>query len=146
MDDEKSQGREAQGDQEGSAGERGSRIEPWTIVSVRSRVDSLTQNTLVDDVKRLRGEGRKRLVLDLRGNRFLSFQAIRFCVETAAQLSEQGGAFALLGCPEKAKRHFEIYGSLKNIRIFRSEREFKDQPSESQRGNPPSDISEASPF
>ncbi len=55
------------------------------------------------------------LVLDLKGTRFMSLAVIRFLETLSVDLRRQGGALALLSMPDKTRRIFEIYGSLKNI-------------------------------
>ncbi len=91
----------------------------WTIVLVKSRVDSFNQEALIQEIKDLRAAGHKRIALDLKANRFLSFPVILACVDAARELAEADGGFALVACPQKTKRHFEIYGSLKHIKIVR---------------------------
>lgn len=55
------------------------------------------------------------LVLDLKGTHFMSLAVIRFLENLSIELRRQGGALALLAMPDKTRRIFEIYGSLKNI-------------------------------
>ena len=55
------------------------------------------------------------LVLDLKGTRFMSLAVIRYLENLSVELRRQGGALALLAMPDKTRRIFEIYGSLKNI-------------------------------
>lgn len=93
----------------------------WRIVHVKMRVDSFNQGELLDDLRNLRVQGHKKLALDLKDNRFLSLPVIRFCVDAARDLHSVGGVLALIGPSEKTKRHFEIYGSLKYIRVVRAE-------------------------
>lgn len=92
----------------------------WRIVSVKSRVDSLNQAELRSEIEALRAQGHKQIALDLRSNRFMGLPSLQLCVEVARGLAEVGGLFALISCPEKTKRHFEIYGSLNHIRLVRS--------------------------
>lgn len=93
----------------------------WQIIQVKTRVDSFNQAELFDEIRALRANGHQQIALNLHHNRFLSFPVIRFCVDAARELREGGGVFALVGCSERTKRHFEIYGSLGPIRIVRSE-------------------------
>lgn len=93
----------------------------WIVVAAKSRVDSFSQEALLNEVRRHLADGQKRIALDLRGTRFFSLQVIRFCVETAKDLASQGGRLALISPPEKTKRHFEIYGSLNQIAVVRTE-------------------------
>jgi anti-anti-sigma regulatory factor len=95
----------------------------WTVLIAKNRVDAFNHEEIRRDLDTLRSAGKKRLALDLSANRFLSLPMIRYCVELAASLAQDGGSFALLGCQPKTKRHFEIYGSLENILFFRFERE-----------------------
>ena len=93
----------------------------WAIVQVKTRIDSQSQTELIDEVKKLRADGKRRIALNLRNNRFLSFPAIRYCVDTAREMAAEGGLLALIACAEKTKRHFEIYASLDPIVIVRDE-------------------------
>jgi anti-anti-sigma regulatory factor len=52
--------------------------------------------------------------------RFLSLPAIQLIVSVARELKEQGGELVLVSPTEKTKRHLEIYGSIKDVRILRS--------------------------
>lgn len=99
----------------------------WQVISVKPRVDSFNQDALIEEIKAAREKanetGSIKIALDLRSNKFLSFPAIKFCVSIAAEVAEKNGSFVLLGCPERTKRHFEIYGSLDHIRVVRFERD-----------------------
>lgn len=92
----------------------------WRIISVKTRVDSFNQSALMEEIRELAAQGCNKMALDLKGNRFMSLPAIKFCVEVAEELGRRGGQFALVSCPEKTKRHFEIYGSLDRIKVFRT--------------------------
>ena len=91
----------------------------WAIVVLKPRVDSFNHAELTQELATLFDAGRRCLALDLTGNRFFCLQAIKVCVDMAAKLSENGGAFALVGCNERTRRHFEVYGSLKHILMVR---------------------------
>lgn len=91
----------------------------WRIIAVKTRVDSFNQNALMEEMRGLVAKGCNNMALDLKGNRFMSLPAIKFCVKVAEELGRRGGQFALISCPEKTKRHFEIYGSLERIKIVR---------------------------
>jgi anti-anti-sigma factor len=95
--------------------------EGWDLVSGKVRIDASSNEELVAILKDLRTQGKRRIAIDLRGTRFMSYQAIRYCVDLARELSVIGGEFVLISPSEKTKRHFEIYGSLDRIRIVRSE-------------------------
>jgi anti-anti-sigma regulatory factor len=95
----------------------------WQIIFVKARIDAFSQNDLVKEVRDLCAQGHRKIALDLKNNRFLSFNAIRFCSDFSHELMSEGGALVLIGCAEKTKRHFEIYGSLDRIRIIRTELE-----------------------
>lgn len=92
----------------------------WTILTAKARVDSFNQSELIRELGELE-KSQKYIAIDLRQNRFLSIPAIRFCVNMAVQLQNEGGQLALIGCTEKTKRHFEIYGSLAHLQLYRSE-------------------------
>ncbi len=102
-----------------SAGTRGG----WQIIHVKARIDAFSQDDLIKEVHNLRAQGHRKIALDLKNNRFLSFNAIRFCSDFSRDLTADSGALVLIGCAEKTKRHFEIYGSLDHIRIIRTELE-----------------------
>jgi anti-anti-sigma regulatory factor len=90
------------------------------VIVVKSRIDSFSQRALVEEIRTLRELGHKKIALDLKANRFLSLPMIKHCVDVADKVASEGGAFALISCPEKTKRHFEIYGSLDHIGVVRS--------------------------
>jgi anti-anti-sigma regulatory factor len=94
--------------------------EPWHVIVAKVRVDSFNYDVLVAQLQRAKNMGEKRIALDLRATRFLSLSAIQFLVQFAQQLQQSGGLMALLAPVEKTKRHFEIYGSLEHIVVFRA--------------------------
>ncbi len=73
----------------------------------------------MQDVREARSSGIKNIALNLKTTRFLNLSAIKFCVELAQELAEEGGRFAFVACSERTKRHFEIYGSLDEVRLVR---------------------------
>lgn len=96
------------------------RVGDWQVILVRSRVDAINLDAFIDDIEKARRSGAKFLALDLKANRFLSFQAIQHCVKVADEMVNENGGLALICCAEKTKRHFEIYGSLNHIHVVRS--------------------------
>lgn len=97
----------------------------WSKIVLKPRVDSFNQGELLIEIKEAVEAGATRVALDLRQNRFVSVAVIRACVETAQKLADKGGEFALVGCPERTKRHFEVYGTLDDIRVVRTEDELE---------------------
>lgn len=96
---------------------------PWKVLPLLNRVDASGINDIVSDIDAITVVGHKKIALDLKNNRFICMQAIEYFVALANELANRGGEFALIACAERTKHHFEIYGSLKNIRIVRSEKE-----------------------
>ncbi len=92
----------------------------WNLINLKARVDAGTFDDLQAAVRDLRLQGKTHIALDLRLTRFLSLPAIQFIVSTARELREQGGELVLVGPCEKTKRHLEIYGSIKDVRVVRS--------------------------
>lgn len=92
----------------------------WQVIPVLPRLDAVNHADLMSEVHAILADGTRRVALDLTQNRFFSLGAIQLCVSLARDLAADDGAFALIGCPERTKRHFEIYGSLKQIRVVRS--------------------------
>jgi len=92
----------------------------WKIIPVKARIDAFSHDDLINEVRNLRAQGQKKVALDLKNNRFLSFNTIRFCSDLSRELIGGGGALVLIGCAEKTKRHFEIFGSLDYIRVIRT--------------------------
>lgn len=97
----------------------------WSKIVLKPRVDSFNQGELISEINEALASGATRLALDLSGNRFVSVAVIKICAVTAQKLADQGGIFALLGCPERTKRHFEVYGTLDDIRMVRTEAELE---------------------
>lgn len=92
----------------------------WNLINLKARVDAGTFEELQTAVRDLRLQGKTHIALDLRLTRFLSVPAIQLIVSVARELKEQGGELVLLGPSEKTKRHLEIYGSIRDVRILRS--------------------------
>lgn len=91
----------------------------WHVIVAKSRVDSFNHDALIELLRRAQEQQERRIALDLRATRFLSLAMIQFLVQFAKELAAEGGQFALIAPAEKTKRHFEIYGSLAHITIFR---------------------------
>lgn len=91
----------------------------WQVITLKPRVDACNHADLVSEIHEALAEGSKRIALDLTQNRFFSLNAIQFCMSIARDLYADGGGLALIGCAERTRRHFDIYGSLKMIRSVR---------------------------
>ncbi len=94
--------------------------EAWQVVTVLPRLDSFNHSELMTEIHSILADGTRRVALDLTQNKFFSLNAIQLCVSLARDLANDDGSFALIGCPERTKRHFEVYGSLKQIIVVRS--------------------------
>jgi anti-anti-sigma factor len=92
----------------------------WFVINAKVRIDSFNQETLKTLLTRSQESGFNHVALDLRTTRFISIQAIQTISRFAESLKTSGGTFALLGPTERAKRHFEIYGSLKAITVLKA--------------------------
>ena len=92
----------------------------WNLINLKTRVDAGTFDDLQKAVRDLRLQGKTHIALDLRLTKFFSLAAIQFIVSVGRELREQGGEMVLVAPSEKTKRHFEIYGSLKDIRVLRA--------------------------
>lgn len=92
----------------------------WHVVVAKVRIDAFNQESLVRQLQEAQAAGHKAIGIDLRATRFLSLQAIRFITQFASSLAEAGGRLSLIAPAEKTKRHFEIYGSLESVAIFRA--------------------------
>ncbi len=92
----------------------------WFVINAKVRIDSFNQDTLKALLNRSQEASFQNVALDLRTTRFISIQAIQTISQFADALRAKGGAFALIGPTERAKRHFEIYGSLRAITVMRA--------------------------
>ncbi len=92
----------------------------WQIVTLLPRLGSSNHSDLMTEIHLVLAEGSRRLALDLTQNQFFSLNAIQLCVSLARDLAEDDGGFAIIGCGERTKKHFEIYGSLKQITMVRT--------------------------
>lgn len=101
--------------------QRAPEAESWHIFVAKARIDAFNQSGLSAHLSQAMGEGKKHIGIDLRATRFISQQAILFLSQFAEQLAAAGGRLALIAPLEKTKRHFEIYGSLRWIDVYRAE-------------------------
>lgn len=92
----------------------------WNLINLKTRVDAGSFEELQASIRDLRLQGKSHIALDMRLTKFFSVPAIQFIVAVARELKEQGGEMVLVGPNEKTKKHFEIYGSIKDLRILRS--------------------------
>ena len=97
----------------------------WGIIVAKTRLDAFSHERMVSEIQQFRLEGCVRIALDMKGTRFLSLQTIRYLVDLSNELKSANGRLALVAPVEKARRHFEIYGSLKTISIYRSLRDLE---------------------
>lgn len=95
-------------------------VDAWQVIQVRPRLDSETHADLMTLIHEALAEGCRRIALDLTQNQFFSLNAIQLCMGLARDLANDEGTLALIGCNERTKKHFDIYGSLKQIRVVRT--------------------------
>ena len=93
--------------------------ESWYLIVGKVRIDAFHQAILTDSLKQASKAGYKRIAIDLKATRFIGLSTIQALVAFATELSDQGGLLAFIAPAEKTLRHFEIYGNLKHITIFR---------------------------
>jgi len=98
----------------------GSAADAWQVISVRTRLDAETHADLMTQIHEALAEGCSRIALDLSQNQFFSLNAIQLCMGLARDLANDGGSLALIGCSERTKKHFDVYGSLKQIKVVRT--------------------------
>lgn len=94
--------------------------ETWQVISILPRLDAENHGALMSEIHAILADGSRRIALDLTQNRFFSLAAIQMCVSLARDLADDGGSLALVGCPERTKKHFDVYGSLKQIIVVRA--------------------------
>ncbi len=87
----------------------------WQRFVARPRMDLSNLDEIQLWAKDMKARGETWLVIDLKGTRFMSLPVIGFIENLSADLKSAGGALALVSMPDKTRRIFEIYGSLKNI-------------------------------
>jgi anti-anti-sigma regulatory factor len=92
----------------------------FCLIQALPRLDAFSFNEMVSEIEGLRKLDHLHIAMDMRPNRFLSFQAIRYLVDLGIALKAAGGCFALVAPTEKTKRHFEIYGSLDSVFVART--------------------------
>lgn len=95
-------------------------IDAWQVIPVRVRLDAETQPDFMTQIHSALADGCRRIALDLTQNQFFSLNAIQLCVSLARDLTSDGGALALVGCAERTKKHFDVYGSLRQIMVVRT--------------------------
>lgn len=93
----------------------------WQLVTLRNRADAPALTEITNELGELVTAGNTHIALDLKNNRFICLQAIYYIVGLAENLANRGGKLVFVSCPEKTKRHFEIYASLKHVDIVRHE-------------------------
>lgn len=92
----------------------------WQVITCLPRLDSFNHSDLMQEIHAVLASGARLIALDLTQNRFFSLNAIQLCVSLARDLDADDGRLALIGCGERTKRHFEIYGSLRHITLART--------------------------
>ncbi len=95
-------------------------IDAWQVIPVRVRLDAETHSELMMQIHEALAEGCNRIALDLTQTQFFSLAAIQLCMGLAKDLAGNDGALALVACNERTKKHFDVYGSLKQITVARS--------------------------
>ena len=87
----------------------------WQRLVARPRIDQSNIDEIHSWAKEMRERGEAWLVIDLKGTRFMSLPVILFLENLSNELKQAGGALAMVSMPDKTRRIFETYGSLKNI-------------------------------
>ena len=95
-------------------------VDAWQVIPVRPRLDAESHPELMEQIHEALAEGCNNIALDLTQNLFFSLAAIQLCMGLARDLSNENGALALVGCNERTKKHFDVYGSLKQIKVVRN--------------------------
>ncbi len=95
-------------------------IEAWQVIPVRPRLDSETHADLMTLIHEALAEGCRRIALDLTQNQFFSLNAIQLCMGLARDLANDEGSLALIGCNERTRKHFDVYGNLRQIKVVRT--------------------------
>jgi anti-anti-sigma factor len=98
----------------------GADADAWQVIQVCTRLDAETHPELMAQIHETLAEGHSRVALDLSGTQFFSLAAIQLCMGLARDLAGENGALALVGCSERTKKHFDVYGSLKQITLART--------------------------
>lgn len=92
----------------------------WQVIQVCTRLDAETHPELMMQIHETLAEGYSRIALDLSRTQFFSLAAIQLCMGLARDLAGDDGALALVGCSERTKKHFDVYGSLRQITLVRT--------------------------
>ncbi len=92
----------------------------WKIVSFDDRFDSTNFERLRIRIEQILSSEDNLVVLDFSQLKYLSISAIRFVTYTAKYLKLKKGQLALVGPSDRICRHIEVYGTMENIRVFKS--------------------------
>lgn len=95
-------------------------IAGWTVVSVFGEVDVATSPQLREQLIKLVGDGRVRLVLDLEGVDFLDSTGLGTIVSALKRVRTHGGDLRLVCTEARITRLFEITGLDKAVPLHRS--------------------------
>ena len=87
-----------------------SELRGWTVVHVFGELDVATSPTLREQLIRLVGEGRSRLVLDLEGVDFLDSTGLGTIVSALKRVRTHDGDLRLVCTQTRISRLFEITG------------------------------------
>lgn len=108
----------------------------WVIVDVGNRVDSFNGDSVREKFAEEIEKGKNHIALNLRDTHFISLPIIKYISSMAEKINKDGRQFALVATPEKLKRQIDIYASLKDMIIFRSEKDWQSHSQNIKWGTP----------
>jgi len=79
-------------------------VDSWSVVAVTGELDMATAPRLRQEVHRLTGQGRSRVVVDLAGVEFLDSTGLGVLVGILKRVRSHGGALRLVAPPEQVRR------------------------------------------
>jgi len=89
------------------------------LVKVSGRVDSLTAPRLAEELNKIAGSGRFKIVIDLSGVQFLSSAGLRVLISTQKNCKRYNRGEVMLACvPENILAVFELAVFITIFKIF----------------------------
>ena len=95
----------------------------WTVVTIHDRLDSFNADGLISQVDALLASNKPYLILNLETTSFMSIPFIKKMSFWAKALKRKNLPLVLLKPSEKLARQIDIFASLKDLNVIRSESE-----------------------
>ncbi|MFN7262803.1 MAG: STAS domain-containing protein [Pseudobdellovibrionaceae bacterium] len=104
-----------------------STVGKWWVLKFNGRLDSFTQDKVVEVIDQGAARGRVHVCLDLKDVSFLSFSLIRVLAMKDLEMKNHGGQLVIMNATAIVVKHLETFNPTKGLKHYKSYPEFEKQ-------------------